>query len=143
MKVFLSSTFSDLVAEREAVLKALRKKRQSVLAMEDFLATPSTPLDIALQHVRASDVFILVIGFKAGSLLPNHSGMTYTSAEYAEAVKLRRHVLAFVKEVKRWPWSSRKEWLNKERSRVKADALANFRSDVGSKGCVANFRVAG
>jgi hypothetical protein len=74
--------------------------------MEDVLATPSTPLDTALQHVRASDIFILVIGFKAGSLLPNHSAMTYTSAEYAEAVKLRRHVLAFVKEGKRWPWSS-------------------------------------
>ena len=133
LKVFLSSSFSDLVAEREAVLKALRKKRQSVLTMEDFLATPSTPLETALQQVRASDVFILVIGFKAGSLLPNHSGMTYTSAEYAEAVKLHRHVLAFVKEGKRWPWSTRKEWLNKERSRLKRDALANFRSDVGSK----------
>jgi hypothetical protein len=133
MKVFLSSTFTDLVAEREAVLKALRRKRQSVLAMEDFLATPSTPLDTALQHLRDSDVMILVIGFKAGSLLPNNSGMTYTSAEYSEAVTLGRHVLAFVKQAKRWPWSSRKEWLNDERSPIKAKTLANFRAEVGAR----------
>jgi Domain of unknown function (DUF4062) len=62
VKLFLSSTFADLVAEREAVQKALRRRRQSVLAMEDFLATPSTPLDTALQHLHASDVIILVIG---------------------------------------------------------------------------------
>lgn len=133
MKLFLSSTFADLVAEREAVQKALRRRRQSVLAMEDFLATPSTPLDTALQHLHASDVIILVIGFKAGSLLPNGSGLSYTAAEYAEAIALGKHVLAFVREGKRWPWSKHKKWLNKERSRTKSRALASFRADVGSK----------
>jgi hypothetical protein len=133
MKVFLSSTFTDLIAERDAVLKALRRKHQSALAMEDFLATPYTRLDTALLNLRASDVMILVIGFKAGSLLPNNSGMTYTSAEYSEAVKLGKHVLVFVKQEKKWPWSKRKEWLNKERSRIKAKALAEFRVEVGSR----------
>ncbi len=132
MKVFLSSTLIDLVAEREAVLKALRRKRQSVLAMEDFLATPSTSLETALKHLSESDLMILVIGFKAGSLLPGNSGMTYTSAEYAEGVRLGRHVLPFVKVRKRWFWSKRREWLNKERSTVKAEALAKFRDSVGS-----------
>jgi hypothetical protein len=31
---------------------------------------------------------ILVIGFKAGSLLPDDSGSTYTSAEYEELLRL-------------------------------------------------------
>src|ERR1700674_4993921 len=38
MKIFLSSTFLDLMDEREAVLKALHRRRMSTLAMEDFLA---------------------------------------------------------------------------------------------------------
>lgn len=130
MKLFLSSTFRDLVAEREAVLKALRRTRHSALAMEDFLASPSTPLDTALQHVRNSDLMILIIGFRAGSLLQNKSGMTYTSAEYSEAVALGKHVLAFKKHGKRWPWSRRKKWMNKERSRVKAKTLTKFRDEV-------------
>ena len=88
MKIFLSSTFIELVEERKAVLEALQKRREPVLAMEFFLATPATPLETALQELRASDVVILIIGFKAGSLLPNSSGMTYTCAEYAEAMSL-------------------------------------------------------
>ena len=130
MKVFLSSTLRDLVLERKAVLKALQKKRQSVIAMEFFLSEPSTPLDTALRELRDSDVVLLVIGFRAGSLVPGTLGITYTQAEYFEAVALGRPVLAFVKHGKKWPWSRCTEWLNQERSRVKIKALADFRQEV-------------
>jgi hypothetical protein len=130
MKLFLSSTFRDLRDEREAVLLALARKQQAVLAMEHFLAEPSTPLETALQHLRQSDVMILVIGFKAGSLLPDDSGMTYTSAEYAEAIRLGIPVLAFIKVAKRRVRSKKGIWLNKERSRRKARVLDDFHADV-------------
>ena len=56
--------------------------------MEDFLASPGTPRETALENLRNSDVMILVIRFKAGSLLPNGTGSTYTSAEYDELLRL-------------------------------------------------------
>src|SRR6266481_1026296 len=133
MKVFLSSTISGLVPEREAVLKALAAKQQSVLAMEYFLADSATPLDTALKHLRNSEVVLVVIGFKAGSLLPNHPDMTYTRAEYDEAIKLGKHVLAFIKVGKRRPWSKREEWLNKERLAANSRALTAFHAEVESK----------
>lgn len=89
MTPFLSSTFIDLVDERKSVLEALRKKRMLPLAMEDFLASVRTPNDTALGNLRKSDVMILLIGFRAGSLLPDGSGSTYTSAEYDELLKTR------------------------------------------------------
>ena len=89
MKVFLSSTISGLVPEREAILKALAARQQAVLAMEYFLAESSTPLDTALKHLRNSDIVLLVIGFKAGSLVRNNPDMTYTRAEYDEAVVMQ------------------------------------------------------
>ncbi len=92
---FLSSTLLDLVKEREAVLAALRKKRLLTRAMEDFLASPHPPSETALGHLRASNVMILVIGFKAGSLLPDNSGATYTSAEYVEAMRMGMEPLVF------------------------------------------------
>jgi hypothetical protein len=98
LKPFLSSTFLDLVEEREAVLEALRKKRASTLAMEDFLATPNTPIETALKNLGDSDVMILVIGFRAGTLLPGASGHTYTSAEYEELLRLGKEPLVFVKQ---------------------------------------------
>jgi Domain of unknown function (DUF4062) len=66
LETFLSSTFLDLVEERDAILEVLRKKRMSTLAIEDFLASLSTPRETALENLRNSDVMILVIGFKAG-----------------------------------------------------------------------------
>ena len=54
MKIFLSSTFRELIEEREAVLEALHKKQISTLAMEYFVASPSTPLETALDQLRKS-----------------------------------------------------------------------------------------
>lgn len=132
MKVFLSSTLLDLIEERDAVRDALRKKRVSTLAMEDFLAAPSTPLDTALGQLRDSDLMILVIGFKAGSLLPDGSGSTYTSAEYEELLRLGKEPLVFVKQRKRW-WERRPSWRNEERRPKEKRALDEFKARVGAK----------
>jgi hypothetical protein len=70
LRPFLSSTFLDLIDEREAVLESLRKMRLVTHAMEDFLATPRPPAETALEHLRNSDVMLLVIGFKAGVYFP-------------------------------------------------------------------------
>lgn len=132
LKAFLSSTFRDLFEERNAVLEALHKKRTSTEAMEYFLATPTTPLETALDHLRNSDVMILVIGFKAGSLLPNDSGSTYTSAEYDELLKLKKEALVFVKEQKR-RWQRFLSWRNEERVPRKKKALNDFKERVTQK----------
>lgn len=132
MKVFLSSTFLDLVEERKAVLEALHRKRTSTLAMEYFLATPSTPRETALENLRNSDVMILVIGFKAGTLLSDGSGSTYTSAEYDELLRLGKEALVFLKQKKRW-WQRRPSWRNEERDPKKKVALGDFKARVGDK----------
>jgi hypothetical protein len=133
VKIFLSSTFRDLVSEREAVLQALAARQQPVLAMEYFLADSSTPLETALRYLRNCDVVLVLVGFEAGSLLPNHQDMTYTRAEYDEAVKLGKHILGFVKVGKKWPWSRREQWLNKERRPVRSRALAALYAEVNSR----------
>ena len=79
----------------------LRKKRMLPLAMEDFVASARTPADTALVHLRKSDLMLLLIGFKAGSLLPDGSGATYTSAEYDELLRLGKTPLVFVKQKKK------------------------------------------
>jgi hypothetical protein len=133
MKVFLSSTFIDLKEEREAVLRELQKRKLATRAMEYFVASPSTPQDTALTNLRDSDLMLLVIGFKAGSLLPDGSGGTYTSAEYDELLKIGKEPLVFLREEKRWPWSRRKTWRNAEKDNKKKRALEEFKNQVGAK----------
>lgn len=131
MKVFLSSTFLDLIEERDAVRDALRKKRVSTLAMEDFLAAADTPLDVALENLRNSDLMVLVLGSKAGSLLPDGSGATYTSAEYEELLRLGKEPLVFVKQKKR-RWHRLPSWRNEEKDLDKRRALDAFKARVGA-----------
>ena len=127
MKPFLSSTFLDLIEEREAVLESLRKMRLVPHAMEDFLATPNPPLVTALEHLRDSDLMLLVIGFKAGTLLPDGSGSTYTSAEYDELLRLGKEPLVFIKQ-KKGRGARHASWRNEETDPVKKKALDDFKA---------------
>jgi Domain of unknown function (DUF4062) len=138
LKVFLSSTFRDLPEEREAVLHALQKKQMSTRAMEHFLATATTPRETALEELRKCDVTILVVGFKAGSLLPGGSGSTYTSSEYDESLRLGRDVLVFIK-LKEEPGQRIASWHNEEQDPHKKAALDDFRTRAIGKSTPAYF----
>jgi Domain of unknown function (DUF4062) len=138
LKVFLSSTFLDLLEEREAVLEALHKKQISTLAMEYFVASPNTPLQTALDKLRKSDVMVLVIGFKAGSLLPDGSSATYTSAEYDEWLRLGRAPLLFIK-TKAQPGQRLPLWCNEEDNEAKRAALADFKARASENSTPAYF----
>ena len=124
--------------ERSEVLEALRKKRLLTRTMEDFLASPHRPTETALQQLRASDVMVLVIGFKAGSLLPDNSGSTYTSAEYDEAMRIGMEPLVFVRFHKS-PEEDIGSWQNEEADPDKRTALENFKRKVTQRWTPAYF----
>lgn len=97
MRIFISSTFVDLRAEREAAREALLRSELVPWGMELFLSQPSEPLHVCLREVHLSDAVVLIIGFNAGSLIPETPGLTYTGAEFQLAKKLGRPVFAFFK----------------------------------------------
>ena len=121
MKIFLSSTFRDLIRDRKAVLDALQRRQQSFAAMEYFLATPKTPLATCLDELRKSDVVVIMVGLRSGSLLPDGS-MTYTLAEFEQARHDRQPILGFIKN----------RWHNGETSPDKVDALNRLKAGVES-----------
>jgi uncharacterized protein DUF4062 len=97
MKLFLSSTFRNLGDERRAVLD-LALPDHYLHGMELFPADPEPPLKVALRNLRACDAMLLVIGFRAGSLVPHRRGLTYTRAEFDFARRWDMPVFAFVKD---------------------------------------------
>ena len=60
--------------------------------MESFGAQPDPPLDVCLRELRKSDVVVLIVGPRYGSLLLQ--GISYTQAEFREARALGIPVLA-------------------------------------------------
>ena len=94
--LFISSTYRDLKREREAVQEALRKGESLPWGMEFFVSEPRRPLEVCLRELERCDAVILLVGARAGSLVPDGSGLTHTEAEIRHALQLSRPLFAFL-----------------------------------------------
>ncbi len=101
-KIYLSSTYSDLIEAREAVYKALRRMRHDVLAMEDYVAKDDRPLDVCLADVKHSDLYIGIFAWRYGfvPLDDNPEQKSITELEYRTALQEGKHTLIFLLEEK-------------------------------------------
>jgi tetratricopeptide (TPR) repeat protein len=95
--VFVCSTFDDLEQEREAVLDAIRRVQQRHSAMEFFGARAERPIDVCLDEVRKSDLLVVIVGLKYGSL-PSGMEVSYSQAEYEEGVRLNKPCLVYLRD---------------------------------------------
>jgi hypothetical protein len=104
-KIYLSSTYSDLIEIREDVYKTLRKMGLDVIAMEDYVASDERPLDKCLDDVRNSDMYIGVFAWRYG-YIPKGYDKSITELEYREAVANNIPTfLFFLTEDAPWPKS--------------------------------------
>lgn len=95
-QVFVSSTYKDLVAEREAVTQAvLRMGRCLPAGMELFSASTQPPWDVIRRTLDDTDYLVLIIGNRSGALVPGEE-ISYTEKEYRYAVEHDIPVLAFL-----------------------------------------------
>jgi hypothetical protein len=92
LTVFVCSTFADLATEREAVLDAIRRLQLQHDSMEFFGARASQPLETCLQEVRASDILVVIVGHRYGSIAPGR-GVSFSQAEYEEGFSLQKPCL--------------------------------------------------
>ncbi len=95
--VFVCSTFDDLQPERDGVLDAIRRVQQRHAAMEFFGARDEQPIEACLNEVRQSDLLVVIVGLKYGSL-PLGMGISYSQAEYEEGVRLDKPCLVYVRD---------------------------------------------
>ena len=95
--VFVCSTFDDLEREREGVLDAIRRVQSRHNAMEFFGARPGRPIDVCLDEVRNSDLLVVIVGLKYGSLPPG-MGISYSQAEYEEGVRREKPCLVYLRD---------------------------------------------
>ncbi|MDJ0790185.1 MAG: DUF4062 domain-containing protein [Myxococcota bacterium] len=73
MRVFVSSTSEDLGEHRDAAMRSLRRLGHEIVAMEDFTAVASYPLDRVLELVRECDAFLGLVAWRHG-YVPDASG---------------------------------------------------------------------
>lgn len=95
--IFVCSTFSDLSQEREGVLDAIRRLKLQHDSMEFFGARAEQPIETCLQEVRESDVLVVIVGHRYGSIVPE-LGISYSEAEYSEGFRLKKPCLVYMRD---------------------------------------------
>lgn len=93
-QVFVSSTYTDLIEERQAVSRAVLDMGHIPAGMEMFPAADIEQLTYIKKVIDGCDYYVLIIGARYGSL--DGAGVSYTEREYEYAVESGKTVLAFL-----------------------------------------------
>ena len=97
-QVFLSSTYTDLIEERRAVLDILLKADCIPAGMENFVAQDEEQFNVIKKVIDLCDYYVLIIGKRYGSINPN-TGKSYTEMEYDYAISKKIPVLVFALDI--------------------------------------------
>ena len=93
-QVFISSTFLDLIEERQSVLKAVLELDHMPAGMELFPAIDDTAWNLIKSVIDASDYYVLIIGGRYGSV--HADGLGFTEMEYDYAYTQKKPVIALI-----------------------------------------------
>jgi hypothetical protein len=75
-QIFISSTYSDLKVERDAVIHALWCSKYIAVTMEQFPATDEDKIKYIYRIIDESDYYVVIICGKYGSLANNMINFT-------------------------------------------------------------------
>ncbi|MEK3824411.1 DUF4062 domain-containing protein [Paenibacillus sp. FSL K6-1558] len=95
LQIFVSSTFTDLISERQTAVKAILNAGHIPAGMELFTAGDESQQDIIKRWIEESDAYMLILGGRYGSLLPDES-KSYTHWEYDYAGEIGKPRFAVV-----------------------------------------------
>ncbi|MCH5430828.1 DUF4062 domain-containing protein [Lactococcus lactis] len=127
-QVFISSTYTDLIEERQKAVEAILSAGHIPAGMELFHAGDETQKELISEWIEDSDIYVLILGGRYGSL--DSDGMGYTHWEYEKAKELGKPIFSLILT---------EDYLNKkvEDKKLKAtdlsykdDKLVAFRDEV-------------
>lgn len=84
-RVYISSTSNDLQNERRSVRDAIRRLYHQAAGMEQYGAREERPLQVCIDDVRASHIYIGIIAWRRGHCPLEGGGKSITELEYEAA----------------------------------------------------------
>ncbi len=119
MRVFLSSTYVDLVDHRKAAAEALERLGQEVGRMEVFGARPQELEVACLKEIEECDLFVGIYAHRYG-FIPKGANLSITESEFRHSQKLAKPAFCFVID-EDYPWAPK--MIESEPGRSKLNAL--------------------
>jgi len=68
-KIFVSSTYEDLIEEREIVRRVIEKMHHMPTGMELFCAADESQWDTIKRTIDEADFYVIILGPRYGSLV--------------------------------------------------------------------------
>ncbi|MFV5318932.1 DUF4062 domain-containing protein [Priestia megaterium] len=95
LQIFVSSTYEDLKDERQKAVEGILRAGHIPAGMELFTAGSQRQWDVIEEWIKESDVLMLIMGGKYGSIEPT-TEKSYTEMEYRFAIENNIPVFAIV-----------------------------------------------
>ncbi|WEE36051.1 DUF4062 domain-containing protein [Lactiplantibacillus paraplantarum] len=86
-QVFISSTYEDLIRERQRAITAILNAEQIPAGMEAFKTGDASQKEVISKWIQQSDIYLLILGGRYGSK-DEQDGISYTEWEYLKAGEL-------------------------------------------------------
>lgn len=94
-QVFISSTFTDLIEERQIAVEAILSAGHIPAGMELFKAGDESQMTVIKRWIDESDIYLLLLGGRYGSV-EELSGKSYTQLEYEYAKNQNKPLFVLV-----------------------------------------------
>lgn len=95
LQIFVSSTYTDLIEERQAAVEAILSAGHIPAGMELFSAGDESQMTVIERWIDESDVYLLILGGRYGSI-DTKSGKSFTQLEYEYALEKKKPLFAVV-----------------------------------------------
>lgn len=95
LQVFVSSTYTDLIEERQAAVEAILSSGNIPAGMELFAAGDESQMSVIERWIDESDIYLLILGGRYGSI-DLKTGKSYTELEYDYAVSKSKSLFSVV-----------------------------------------------
>jgi hypothetical protein len=141
LRVFVSSPYSDLREYREAVRLALARQGHRFSGPEQSAASDRPATDYSLSEIANCDVFVCIVAWRYGSVLPpetNPDSLSILEFEYLEASKLSKPVLVFLLDADAsWPTEEKDAGTG---ANEKGERVRRFRERLRNENVISTFR---
>lgn len=132
LQVFVSSTYTDLIEERQAAVEAILQAGHIPAGMELFSAGNDSQLQTIYKWIDESDVYMLILGGRYGSI-DTKTGKSYTQLEYEYALSKNIPIFSIVLSDSYLTNNIAKNGLNNTMEQDTPDKYKDFKSLVMSK----------
>lgn len=126
MRIYVSSTMTDLQEHRQAVIRAIQRAGHQAVFMEIYGAERSAPIERCLADVASCDAYLVIIAFHYGSTPPD-SAQSFVEQEYRCALQHGLEIKAYLLHEDA-PWPTRLGDRDTSRERVE-----RLRAEIGEK----------